>query len=204
LWVIWYAAGLGAHTSSFDSPPASPPLGKVSVVVEVADVSSRYLARRASLDLPRDPAPARADQPDSLFQPIAVRLYPASTVPVSPGWAVIRASVRRAPSGRPAAGALVRVLRVSDQAVLARGMSDERGEALVAVPGIPLTTFSTGEGPPLATEVDVTVQAIFDPAAAGAPDPDALEKRAGLPATSSSHKLAAGRELVASLSIQVS
>jgi hypothetical protein len=203
LWVIWAAAGLDAHTAAFERPPALPAVETVPISLTVTDNATRFLARSATVKLPRDPDPANAEQPSSLFQPADVRLYPGPTAPVSPGWAVIRARVENANTGAALAGALIRVLRTPDDMVLARGMSDDRGEALVVVPGIPITTFSSGDGAVLATEVTVTVRATFDPAAGGAPDPDAMEKRADLPSSSSSQKLAAGRTLVAKLAVTV-
>jgi hypothetical protein len=203
LWVIWNAPGLEPHTAVFDQPPAAPPLGSVAVTLTVADNAARYLARHVTIPLPRDPAAANADHPVSLFQPVDVALYPAPAAPVMPGWAVIRAHISNAATNQGLAGALLRVLRTADQQVLARGMSDSRGEALVVVPGIPVTTFNAGDGPALATEVDVTVEAIFDPAAGAVTDPEAVESKAGLPRASSAQKLAAGRELAIGLAVTV-
>jgi hypothetical protein len=195
LWVIWNASGLEAHTTVFDHPPAAPPVGSVAMALTVTDQTGRYLPRSATVALPRDPDPKNADQPASLFQAASVILYPSPAAPVSPGWAVIRAHVQDAATKGPLQSALLRVLRTSDSIVLARGMSDDRGEALVVVPGIPVTTFNTGNGAPLATEVDVTVEAIFDP--------EAVEGKAGLPKASSPEKLAAGRELPLLLEISL-
>jgi hypothetical protein len=203
LWVIWNAPGLEAHTSVFEQPPAAPLFATVAVTVTVADPAGRYLSRTATVQLPLDPDPANIGKAGSLFQPVDVKLYSSPSGVVSPGWAVIRAHVHNAGTGQPLKGALLRVLRTSDKHVLARGMSDDRGEALVAVPGIPVTTFNAGGGPALSTEIDVTVEAIFDPAAGAVTDPDALESRAGLPTVSSPRKLAAGQELVADLAVTV-
>jgi hypothetical protein len=195
LWVIWNAVGLEAHTAVFDAPPAAPPVGSVAMPLTVTDQTGRYLPRNATLALPRDPDPAHADQAASLFQAANVVLYRSPAAPVSPGWAVIRAHVQNAATKAPLESALLRVVRTSDSVVLARGMSDDRGEALVVVPGIPVTTFNTGNGPPLATEVDVTVEAIFDAKAGPVIDPEAVEGKAGLPKASSPEKLTAGEEM---------
>jgi hypothetical protein len=203
LWVLWNATGLEAHTISFDHPPTVPPVASVAVELTVSDGSGTYVARKAVIRLPRDPDPSRADQTDSLFQPFDVQLYRTPNAAVSPGWAVFRAQVTQSTTKSPLRGALVRVLRVSDNQVLARGMSDHRGEALVVVPGIPVTTFSAGGGSPLATEIDVTVQAIFDPGAGPIPDPDAVEATGGLPSASAIKKLAAGREVSIELAVLV-
>lgn len=169
----------------------------------VRDPGGRYLPRRLGVDLPRDPDPAHADQAGSLFRPVDVLLYPAPAASVAPGWAVVRATVVRAGSGSPLGGALLRVLRKADGVVLARALSDwrgsVRGEALVAVPGIPITTWGDGEpeAPVLVNEVPVTLEAFVDPAfdpLGPAPDPDRLESlRGGLPSASAELRLASGR-----------
>jgi hypothetical protein len=83
-------------------------------------------------------------------------------------------------------------------------VSDARGEALVAVPGIPVTIWGAGAGPVLVSEVDVTLETVFDPDAPAMPDPDDLEIRhAALPTGALAVRLAAGRELVAGLSVAV-
>jgi len=203
LWVIWNATGLEAHTEVFDQPPALPALGSVTFSLTVSDPLRRYLPRGAAIALPRDPAPAQAQSAGSLFQPVDLALYPASGASISPGWSVIRAHVTNAGTSAPLVSALVRVLRVSNGQVLARGMSDDHGEALVVVPGIPVTTFNVGVGPVLATEIDVTVQAILDPAAGPFTDPDAVDSQVGLPSASSPRKLAAGRTLALELAVTV-
>jgi hypothetical protein len=203
LWIVWNAAGLEEHIFQFDQPPAIPAVGSIAVSLTISDAGGRYLARAAAIHLPRDPDSTKADQSESLFQAMPIALYPSPNAPVSPGWAVIRAHVKNNTTGDPLGGALLRVLRTSDNQVLARGMSDGRGEALVVVPGIPVTTFSTGNGSPLATEIDVLIEAIFDAAAGAIPDPDSIEGKNGLPTASSPQKLAAGRELIVELAIAV-
>ncbi len=201
LWVVWRANGLEPHTTVFDQAPSAPASGSIPIAFTVDDGRNRYLPRSATVSLPRDSAPANASQPNSLFQPAGVRLYPTSVAPVWPGWALLRAHVKDATSGQPLGGALLRVLRASDNLVLARGMSDPRGEALVAVPGIPITSFSSESGPALATELDVTIQVTAAPSTPSAPDPEVIEADTGLPSLSLTRKLAAGREVTAECAI---
>lgn len=198
-WVLAQAPGLEAHTTAFMAPPAppavpgAPAIGSVPLVVRVADPAGRYLPRVAALALPRDPDPAKAAKPESLFQPVEVDLFPSPAAPVSPNWAVLRVSASGADG--PLAGALLRVVRkASPTTVLGRGMTDARGEALVAVAGIPVTTWEEGQGSVLATEVEARVD-LFWQAGAGPPDPDALGriKKATKTATV---KLASGRDAV--------
>ena len=70
---------------------------------------------------------------------------------------MIRASVTAQATGQPLSGALLRVERTSDATYLAGGISDSRGEALVAIPGIPVTTWEEGSGPVLTNEVGATL-----------------------------------------------
>jgi hypothetical protein len=183
LFVIW-------------SAPASPLVGTVT------DTSANYLPRQFTVQLPRDTNPAHADQAASIFQAVDVRLLPSPVASVFPGWAVLRARVKKAGSDTTLANALIRISRTSDLKLLAVGMSDSRGEALVPVPGVPVTTFDSGAGPVTATEIDVQIQTVFDPAITGLPDPDDLEARKGaLPSSTASAKVASGRVLVTELTV---
>jgi hypothetical protein len=96
----------------------------------------------------------------------------------------------------------------TDASVKGRGLTDARGEGMVLVPGIPVTSWSAGTGAVLSSSIDVQVEASFDPAArsAGAsyvPDPDDLEQRINslaktvTPTTS----LASAQEVAFSISI---
>lgn len=167
----------------------------------VTDPAGRYLPRRCTVPFPRDPDPARAGRADSLFRPVDVRLFRAPNAPTAPGWAVVRASVTHRESDEPLPGALIRVVRRHPpRAVLARGMSDARGEALVAVPGIPVTTWEESSDRVLTAEVEVRVQVYWDPEGGEVPDPDDVEeRRSRLRVRSRSVTLAAGRVLVKAL-----
>jgi hypothetical protein len=202
-YVVFAAPGLETHLEAFEAPPALPARGSVTLELTVSDPGGGYLPRRHTLRLPLDPDPDHAAEPDSLFRAAEVPLLPAPTARTAPGWAVIRASVTATGSAQPLGGALIRVVRTSDAVRLALGMSDHRGEALVAVPGIPTTTFDAGNGPVLATDVEVTVETFFDPDQVGTiPDPTALEaNRAGLRSSSTPARLAAGRVLATRLEV---
>jgi hypothetical protein len=93
----------------------------------------------------------------------------------------------------------VRVIRKSDTSRIGTGISDERGEALVIVPGIPLVNWDAGAGPVLASQIDVTIEAVFVPGAGVPPNPDALINQ---PASISvDAKLGAGGILTTTLAI---
>ena len=95
---------------------------------------------------------------------------------------------------------MIRVIRVSDDSRIAAGLSDGRGEALVAVPGIPVTTWGEDAGPVLTTEVEARLEVVFDPASGPVPDPDDLEARRNeLRLKSSTVMLASGRAITVRL-----
>lgn len=141
-YVVTNAKGLEHHTAAFQKPPAAPALASKSYSFEISDPLGRYLPRLLTLRLPRDPDPAHAANVSSLFRPVDVALYPASTAALLHNWSTLRVSVTRASSHAPVRGALLRVIDAADDALLASGISDEQGEALVIVPGVPITKFA--------------------------------------------------------------
>jgi len=185
LHVVADAPGLTFLTEEFIYPDPPPDIDPpITVAATVRDPAGRYLARSFSFELPRDPDPANADAA-SLFQPLDVPLYPSPSASAVAGWAALRASVIGA-DDTPVEGALIRVVRFGadpiDDKVLARGMSDERGEAFVPIPGIPLMTWSDEETAVLANSVNLRIEVYADPGASRPADPDRLEReRATLP-----------------------
>ncbi len=153
-YVILQMSGLESHLTEFEAPPLTPDLGSVALALSVSDPSRHYLPQLVSLALPRDPDKDNAGNPDSLFQAALVPLYPSSIAPVGGNWSILRLAITQPPTppatiGDPIPGAMVRVVRQEDSAVIARGMSDTRGQALIIIPGIPVTNFSnTGGGGP--------------------------------------------------------
>lgn len=203
---------LAAHEAAFDNAPGTPTVGDVTLSVTVSDPAGHYLPRRASLALPRDPQPANAASPESLFRPVELPLYPSAIAPTGMNWSVLRLSVHETGSLDALGGALL--LARAGGNVLARALTDWRGEALLPVPGVPVTTWSDDPDEVVVTELAARVEWCFDPApgAAGtrtpaaqvragrAPavlplvDPDDLESRAAaLPNATLDVALAAGR-----------
>jgi len=215
LYVIAQADALAAHAAAFDAPPVVPALGSVALQATVSDPAGRYLPRRAALALPRDPAPANAALAGSLLRAIELPLYSSATAPTGLNWSVLRLSVRDSASGDALGGTLV-IARAGSQ-VLARGLSDWRGEALLAVAGVPVTTWSDDPHAVVVTELAARLEWVFDPASgtrtpqsevraghtpARQPlvDPDQLEaNRATLPHATRTVALAAGRSQTLSL-----
>ncbi|HEX3549456.1 MAG TPA: hypothetical protein VHT53_03735 [Candidatus Elarobacter sp.] len=140
-------------------------------VVTVSDPARRYLARTATVTAPASPATAA---------PARITLYPSPARPVAPNWAVVRASIAGAsPPNAPMPWSTVQITRTSDGQQLARGLADERGEALVAIQGLKRQTGAGADGPVTEAATPVSVTASFDTAVAGRPagwipDPSAL------------------------------
>jgi hypothetical protein len=191
VFAIRFSPGLDGSDS--DAADATP--GSIEVGITVSDPSGQYLARRRTLRLPRDadienaddPAPALPADLDpaqdatvgSLFKPIDVLLFPAPKMQVAPGWAAVRATIVGDTADSRLANALVRVLREDEDETthLGNALSDHRGEALIAVTGIPATSFNGGNGPVMLPGADVTLEIVFDPSAPTPPDPFDLEQR---------------------------
>jgi hypothetical protein len=218
LYVLHAHLPLAAHEDAFLEPPPAPALGSLALRVEVHDASGLYLARAATIQLPRDAQPANAATGGSLFRAIPVELYRAPSGPVGSNWAALRITLRELSSGDALGGALLRV--ASGGRTLARGQSDWRGEALVPVVGVPVTTWSDGEDAVLVSEIDATLEVYFDAASGGtrvpaaqlnaaAPpvlmpnDPAALESNPAATRLDTAIRLASGRPRVLSLQLDL-
>ena len=219
LYVIAGWARLAAHEGAFDAPPATPPIGSETLVVDVHDPAGSYVSRRMAVALPRDPSLGQAGASGSLFRAIEVAMYPSAAAPVSANWVELRATVTETVSGDALGGAWLRV--VAGGRVLARGLTDWRGEALVPVAGVPVTTWSSEPDAVVVTEIAASLECYFDaaagtrtsaddvrdgrpPATQPLPDPQALEDaRAALPQAMVPLLLAAGRSLPVAIAVAV-
>ncbi len=200
LYVLHAVPGFDAYRACFDAPPDTPALGAVPVRLRIEDPSRRHLPAEVVLSLPREVEPippGGAPGVDSLFRPVDVPLYLAPSAPVADGWAVLRVTAWRevpdpanaaVPFRRPLRGALL-LLRTTgnNPRVLGRGLTEwqrfpgepapSSSEALIAVPGIPVTMWSNqAEGPVLVenqeAQLELRVDTPFDPDAPDAPVPD--------------------------------
>jgi len=143
-YVITHAEGLDAHVEAFHEQPAAPAHEANGYILEINDPKKRYLPRLLTLRLPRDPDPDNAGNANTLFTPRDVLMYPASTAPLSHNWSTVRATVTR-DSITPQRGALIRITDPSRDTQLSSGITDQRGEALLIVPGVPVTKFADGD-----------------------------------------------------------
>jgi hypothetical protein len=148
----------------------------VTIRATIEDPAGRYLARSVGVALPRADFAAAGVLPP-LFDPIDVPMYPAPSAPLAAPWAVLRLHVER--GGQPAAGCALTVHETGDEsAVLGRGQSDARGEAIVAVSGVPVFIPSGGPNA-FVRELEAELTAVFETAAAGPPDTDVLAGSTG-------------------------
>lgn len=199
LYVINGATGLEPHRDSFQQAPELPVAGSMLFSVDVIDPMNLYLPRNVEIRLPRNANPANIEDDDSLFNPINVRLYAAPNARVMANWSTVRASIMREDGVLgtvPVVGALLRVIRNSDDQIMSSGLSDERGEALVIIPGVPITEFadeddedsgpgrSGGSGRPggssdptpvVISEIPARLEVSFDADASWPTNPDVLE-----------------------------
>jgi len=170
IYAIFNAPGFSDLTGEF--LPTAWPTASQSFEVTVQDPALRYLPRRAQVQVPQ-PLPTAG----SPLNPQKVKLYPSSSAILEPNWAAVRVSVTdTAGAGLP--WALVELIK-SDSSVAAIGMTDSRGEALLAVAGLGLQVSKDASGSVTETTVPVTIQAWFDPGvrtqpAGWVPDPDAI------------------------------
>jgi len=153
LYVISHARGLESHLTAFESPPDAsnpnePDIGSQEFNVTIRDPLGKYLTRSLQLSLPRNPD---REEDDHIFKPIQVPLFSSPISDLNPNWSIIRASVFdlvdiNNENPTPVPGALLRILNASDE-IIAGGMSDKRGEAVIIVPGIPVSDFAREDNP---------------------------------------------------------
>ena len=184
LYVISRAPGLDAHSAAFAAPPETPAPGSAPIEITIDDPLGEYLPRRATIPLPRSAAPG-ADEPD-LFAPEAVRVLPSPNAALRQNWSGVRLSLRLADE-RPVRGALINLRRSAEDGaaedgpdadegeLVASGLSDERGEALVILPGLPVSRSAGAsepteepqpepdDGEVTTPETPVTLEIVVDP-----------------------------------------
>ncbi|WP_257446332.1 hypothetical protein [Archangium lipolyticum] len=167
LYVITEAPGLEDYTARFEAPPEPGPAPR-SFTLSVVDPSGRHLPRSFSLELP-------LGVEDAVFEPVDVRMYLAPTARPSPGSAVVRLSLTNEQNAPLAARRVLR-LRVDlldKPAIKGLGLSDERGEALLLVPRIPIIRWGHEQGESLSHRIfSATLESALAPSVAGLPDPD--------------------------------
>ena len=166
-----YFARFRAEPHEDEPAPAS-----ISLTLTAQPSGGRYLPRQFTLALPLQET--EREQPNFLFAPLEVTLYPSPSYPLEAPWAVLRVSVTEQGTNPAVALAGVLVTALTQPAapnpnsVLGRGMSDRRGEALIIVPGLRPATFSD-------PEFTVNLDARRDNTNPAIPNPDRLIHAAG-------------------------
>jgi len=154
------APGLAAYTATFEPVPAAPAVGSISIALDVVPADPALSPRRFTLALPRNPDPAQAAQPSSLFQPVRITLLPTPLATLVGLAAALAVTVRRADDSRRVEGALVR-LRPEGGLAEARALTDAAGDALLLVPGVPLA--SPGAGAVVRARINADLDVVVDP-----------------------------------------
>jgi hypothetical protein len=159
-YVVFNAPGMRDFTTKFDVAPPGPAATPFEVIIEPA--STGYLPRRAQVAMPRT---VKLDGPNSVMVPQDIPVYMAPSATLLPNWAVVRVAVKKAGTitDERLPWTVLRITRDSDAALLATGMSDKRGEAVLAVAGLGQSANQNGGGAVVATTVDATVTGLFDP-----------------------------------------
>jgi hypothetical protein len=205
-YVIFNAPGSRRLTEQFDVIPPWPGATFFEAIIEPG--STRYLPRRAQVSIPRS---VKLDDPNSVMVPQDVPVYVAPSAPLLPNWAVVRIAVKKAGTAdERLAWTILRMTRDSDGSVLATGMSDTRGEAVLAVPGLGQAANQNGGGAVVATTVDATVTALFDPSNLSQPkqwlpDPDVVLQNIGAATLKKATKaVKIGRGTLSTLTMEIS
>ena len=177
LYVIREAAGLAAHLTEFDHPPSVPAPGTAPIErLRIEDPLGQYLPRLARIRLSRAPIPAAGEPP--LFEPEDVTMLVAPSASPRLDWSGWRAHLQRSDDGSPVRGALVVLdwVNANGTAFRARGLSDERGEVLVPVAGLPASRpgVEPGDGP-VTDQTPVTLSVFARADQPWPVDPDQLE-----------------------------
>jgi hypothetical protein len=164
VFAVMDAPGFTALTTEFLAPAPTAWPAPASYEITIQDPSLRYLSRRAKISAPQ-PLPVI---PGPLTLPQRVAMYPTPAAPVEPNWAVIRVSVvsNATPAG-PLPWAVIQVQGASNPAPA--GLTNQNGEALIAVPGLGLKLSSSSTGSVTETTTPATVTAWFDPTTLGQP-----------------------------------
>lgn len=185
IFAVMDAPGIDRNSTQMLIPdPASWP-GPTSYEITIQDPSLRYLSRRATIQVPQPlppiinrggstPAPPTSTTPTGapaplppLTTPQTVVLYPSPAATLAPLWAVARASVVSTDvPAKPLAGAVVQAATDKKTAI---GVTNSKGEALLAVPGLGLQLSSSDSGSVTEKTTAVTLNAWFDPALLGKP-----------------------------------
>lgn len=165
VWVIFDAPGMHNLTTQFDLTTTWP--AGSAFEISIRSINQRYLPRRANVNVPGklkakdDPGPAMAPQD--------IVLYPSPTAGALPNWAQVRVWVGKNNTTEGLPWAVVRVTHNSDNTLLATGVSNSNGDALLSIPGLGISASTNGGAAVSEPTIDATVAAFWDPGSQGQP-----------------------------------
>jgi hypothetical protein len=123
-------------------------------VIECLPIDLSYLPRKATISLPRK----NDGTANSIFNPIAITLYPSTFYPCTGNLGGLLVTVREAP-GKLVRGAVVTLKPNGNAALAARSISNAAGEALLIVKGAAVVQYAAGTH----TEtINATVEILVD------------------------------------------
>lgn len=219
IFAVMDAPGLTASTTQFIPTPASSWPTPQTFEITIQDPQLRYLSRRANIAAPQPlpvvAAPATTPaggppQPPPVTTPQDIVMYPTPAAPVAPNWAVVRATV--VSNANPPVPLPWAVVQVTGIATPPRaGLTNQNGEALLAVAGLGLTLSSAAGGTVTEATTPATVTAWFNPATLSQPkgwvaNPDDILlnlSNAQLKSASQSVQLGPGQTVFITIAISV-
>jgi hypothetical protein len=134
--------GLRKHINSFAVAPSAPIASSLNFEVSVEDPLGDFLPASFSVRLPRQSAPDKATEIDSIFQPIAVSLFSSPSRSLAANWCAVRASVINT-EDKPVAGAGLRLECPAFRVDPFFAVTTRTGEAMIPLPGLPFLFVST-------------------------------------------------------------
>ena len=149
-YVVFNGPGMSNLTTQFDVAAAWPNSSDYDVTLRPG--TRRYLPRLAKISMPRQPV--KMDQDNSSMVPQDVILYPGPVMAFPPTWAVVRLSIKKGNTDVGLPYVVAQMTRDSDKSVIATGMSDEHGEAVLAVGGVGQAANENGGGAVVAVQID--------------------------------------------------
>ena len=158
-YVILDAPGLSEHTRAFETPPGAPAVQSIKIPVNITDPLGEFLPQRFVVELPRYADPTKAN---SIFKPVLIPLYLGPTARSEINWVLVHATVREQTSRKRLPWTLIHVRKKSDDELLATGMSDSRGEALIVVAGILFAMPAEDSSTTVTREIEVHLKSYFD------------------------------------------
>jgi len=208
IWAVLDAPGLSAAANDFAGTAAQLPVQNFTI--KVSDPAKYYLPRQATLSLPAPVAPVGTA---GIFTPQKVTLFAGPGAGAGINWARLHLSVAKAGTA-PAQGlgyALIQVTATANNAVLAMGMTDLRGEAMLAIPGLGVTANPEGGGSVTTNTTAVSITAFFDTtnftqSTGWLPDPDQMLlnlKGASVKSATQAAQLSSGTSQSFTLSISI-